>query len=157
MKKVLYVDMDGVIVDFVSAFPRVSPEMLVEHENRVDEIPDLFSLMDPMPGAIEAVTELAQLFDLYILSSVPWGSINGASDKILWVKKHFGDTAGTPLYKRVILSHNKHLNRGDFLIDDRPGHNGADKFGDFGGELIHFAGPDFPDWESVVTYLRAKA
>lgn len=55
-------------------------------------------------------------------------------------------------YKRLILRHHKNLSNGDFLIDDRL-KNGVDRFK---GEHIHFATPEFPDWETVVSYLRTK-
>ena len=41
-KKRLYFDMDGVIVDFVSALELQSEEILKEYEGRLDEIPGLF-------------------------------------------------------------------------------------------------------------------
>ena len=89
--------------------------------------------MDPIEGAVESFHELAQLFDTYILSTAPWNNSSAWHDKHVWVKKHLGPAAE----KRLILSHHKHLNRGDFLIDDRPNKNGA---GDFQGELLT---PDF--------------
>lgn len=148
MKKILYVDMDNVLVDFPSAFSRVSPELLTKHEKDKDEIPGIFSLMDPMPGGIEAFNELSMLFDTYILSTSPWENDSAWTDKLKWVKKHLGKSA----YKRLILSHHKNLNIGDFLIDDRT-KNGADKFQ---GEHIHFGTEKFPDWKSVVEYLTLK-
>ena len=63
-------------------------------------------------------------------------------------KKNLGNVA----YKRLILSHHKNLNSGDFLIDDRT-KNGA---GEFGGEHIHFGTGKFPDWKIVVQYLQQK-
>jgi hypothetical protein len=42
---------------------------------------------------------------------------------------------------------------GDFLVDDRP-KNGADQFE---GEWIHFGSEAFPEWASVLSYLRNKA
>jgi 5'-nucleotidase len=96
-KKVLYIDMDGVIVDFDSAFERIDPAVLESYRGNEDQIPDLFSLMTPMPGAIEAVTELAMLFDTYVLSTVPWHNISGASQKIQWIQNHFGAEEGSPL------------------------------------------------------------
>lgn len=148
MKKILYVDMDNVLVDFPSAFPLLSEETLVEYEDRLDEVPNIFSLMTPMPNAIESFNELSKLFDTYVLSTSPWGNDTAWSDKLKWIKKYLGETA----YKRLILSHHKHLNTGDFLIDDRL-KNGADKFK---GEHIHFGTPEFPDWVSVVAYLKTK-
>ncbi|MEO6067146.1 MAG: hypothetical protein ABIQ41_04075 [Gemmatimonadales bacterium] len=146
MKKILYVDMDNVLVDFVSAFPRVNPAMLSEYEGRVDDIPGLFALMDPIVGAIEAYEELASHFDTYILSTSPWDNPSAWSDKLAWVKAHLG----THAHKRLILSHHKNLNLGDFLVDDRTKH-GADLFR---GEHILFGSPEFPDWTVVKDYLK---
>lgn len=67
------------------------------------------------------------------------------SDKLVWVKKWLG----TYSYKRLILSHHKNLNKGDFLIDDRL-KNGAENFS---GELILFGSEQYPNWDSVVDYL----
>ena len=105
--------------------------------------------MDPIPGAIAAYEELSTLFDTYILSTAPWGNPSAWSDKLLWVKEYLGK----PAYKRLILSHHKNLNDGDFLVDDRL-KNGVDRFK---GEHIHFATPEFPDWGTVVSYLKQKA
>ena len=57
-KKRLYFDMDGVIVDFVSALELQSEETLKEYEGRLDEIPGLFGQLKPMPGALVAVRSL---------------------------------------------------------------------------------------------------
>ena len=148
MKKILYIDMDNVLVDFPSAFDKLPREVLDRYENNRDEIPGIFALMEPMEGAVEAFEELAELYDTYILSTAPWENPSAWSDKLLWVKKHLGDKA----YKRLILSHHKNLNDGHFLIDDRL-KNGVE---DFRGEHIHFGTEDFPDWESVVRYLRER-
>jgi 5'(3')-deoxyribonucleotidase len=149
MKKILYIDMDNVLVDFPSAFKKLPKETLEHYEDNRDEIPGIFSLMEPMEGAVEAFEELADLFDTYILSTAPWENPSAWSDKLLWVKKHLGDKA----YKRLILSHHKNLNDGHFLIDDRL-KNGVEGFR---GEHIHFGTEAFPDWESVVRYLRERA
>lgn len=149
MKKVLYLDMDDVLVDFESSFIRVEQNTLKEYEGRRDEIPGIFSLMSPLEGALEAHAELSSLYDTYILSTAPWENPSAWSDKLAWVKKYLGKLA----YKRLILSHNKHLNAGHYLVDDRT-KNGADKFG---GTHIHFGTSKYPDWESVLVYLRENA
>jgi 5'(3')-deoxyribonucleotidase len=146
MNKILYIDMDNVLVDFPSAFPLVDPMLLDQHADDKDDIPGIFSLMAPMPGAVEAFEELATLFETYILSTSPWDNPSAWTDKLLWVKQHLGQTA----HKRLILTHHKHLNTGDYLIDDRT-KNGADRFG---GELILFGSERFPDWPTVTSYLR---
>lgn len=152
-KPIVYIDMDNVLVDFPSAFPLVEPELLQKYANDKDEISGIFSLMQPMAGAVEAVYTLAPHFELYALSTAPWGNPSAWTDKLLWIKQYFGEGEDNPFYKHLILSHNKHLNIGDFLIDDRT-KNGA---GEFTGEHIHFqTDPRFPDWQSVCDYLLDK-
>lgn len=147
--KTLYIDMDNVLVDFPSGIARLPKELAAKHEHDLDEVPGIFSLMDPMPDAIESFNELATLFDTYILSTAPWENPSAWSDKLLWVKRHLGPLA----HKRLILSHHKNLNDGHFLVDDRT-KNGADRFR---GEHVHFLTPAFPDWKAVVAYLRPRA
>jgi 5'(3')-deoxyribonucleotidase len=60
--------------------------------------------------------------------------------------KYLGDAAK----KRVIVSHNKNLMIGDYLIDDRTA-NGA---GEFKGELIQFGTEKYPNWTEVLSYLK---
>ena len=148
-KKILYVDMDNVLVDFPSAFEKVDPELLEKFKDDEDEIPGIFALMEPMKGAIESYKELAEHFETYILSTSPWENDTALADKLNWVKKYLGEVA----YKRVIFSHNKHLNVGDYLIDDRTA-NGA---GEFKGEHIHFGTEEFSDWGKVKDYLLKNA
>ena len=148
VKKILYVDMDNVLVDFKSAFPRLSAEIKTEYEDRMDDIPGIFALMEPMPGALEAYRELAVHFDTYILSTSPWNNPSASNDKLQWVKKYLGDVA----HKRLILTHHKNLNVGQFLVDDRT-NNGA---GRFEGEHLLFGSERFPDWTAVKAYLLQK-
>jgi 5'(3')-deoxyribonucleotidase len=67
------------------------------------------------------------------------------SDKLEWVQKHLGEKA----HKRRIISHQKNLNTGDFLIDDREKNSAKE----FDGELIQFGTKKFPNWQAVTEYL----
>jgi len=145
MKKIVYIDMDNVLVDFTSAFDKLDQNILDEYEDNRDDIPGIFSLMTPMHGAIDAFNKLALVYDVYILSTAPWNNPSAWSDKLLWVKKYLGDNA----HKRLIISHNKNLNQGDYLIDDRL-KNGVDKFK---GEHIYFGQNKFKTWAEVISYL----
>jgi len=111
--KILYIDMDNVLVDFPSGIARIPPEVVDQYDDRLDDVPGIFSLMDPLPGAVESFEVLAGLYDTYILSTAPWENPSAWSDKLLWVKRHLGRAA----HKRLILSHHKNLNEGDYLID----------------------------------------
>ena len=143
--KILFVDMDNVLVDFKSGINNLSEKDKNKYFNNYDEVPRIFSLMNPMPNAIESYQKLSKTYDTYILSTAPWNNPTAWSDKLLWVKRYLGNYA----YKRLILSHNKNLNFGDYLIDDRLA-NGA---GDFKGELIQFGSEKFKTWKDVLNYL----
>lgn len=144
-KKRVFVDMDNVLVYFESGLAQVSEEVKKEYEGRLDEIPGLFGLMKPMPGAIEAVHELQKHYDLFILSTAPWKNPSAWSDKVTWVTKYLDDV----FHKRMVITHRKDLCQGDYLIDDR-GKNGTSEFA---GEWIEFGSEKFPDWNSVLVYL----
>lgn len=149
-KKVLYVDLDNTLVDFQSGIDRLNALDAATYEGHYDDAPGIFALMDPKPGAIDAFRELAELFDIYILSTAPWDNPSAWSDKLLWVKKHLGGEPDSPAYKRLILSHHKNLNKGHFIIDDRT-KRGVEKFK---GEHVHYGQPGYETWPQVVEYLR---
>ena len=145
MQKILYIDMDNVLVDFGFAVDRLDEKTRKKYEDKFDEIPGIFSKMEPMEGAVESFKKLSKHFDTYVLSTSPWENPSAWSDKLIWVKKYLGSYA----YKRLILTHHKNLNSGDYLIDDRT-KNGVDEFT---GEHIHFGSERFPDWDTVLNYL----
>jgi 5'(3')-deoxyribonucleotidase len=139
MKKIVYVDMDGVLCDYIG--------YCNEHNlnpNDTDDICELFINLKPIPGAINGFRKLMEYYDVYVLSTAPWENETALSEKNAWIKKYLPEA-----YKRVIYSHNKHLCVGDYLIDDRL-KNGSEKFT---GELIHFGTDKYPDWDSVLKYL----
>ena len=136
MKRV-YIDMDNVLVDFASGIARLDDATRMEYAGRLDEVPGIFALMEPMPGAIDAVHRLVARYDVYILSTAPWNNPSAWSDKLGWVKRYLGDK----FKKRLILSHHKDLVIGDYLIDDWDKHGTSD----FQGKWIRFGSPEFPD------------
>lgn len=159
-KKILYIDMDGVIVDFQSTVAPYVPEVIEENytpetyearSKAVDkyalENPTLFENMEEIYGAIDAVKKLidSNKYEIYF-ASTPMSTIpESYMGKRIWIRNKFGDWAD----KRLILTHRKDLLIGDYLIDDRT-KNGA---GEFKGELIHFATDRYPNWDSVLDKL----
>lgn len=143
-KKILYVDMDGVLVDFYSGLDFISEEIKKKYEKNPEQIENIYEKMLPIKDAIESFELLFDKFDVYILTTAPWSNISAWSDKLKWVKKYL------PIAKkRLIISSHKNLNSGDYLIDDRD-NNGASKFK---GEIIKFGSDQFKDWKSVLKYL----
>lgn len=142
MKKIIYIDLDNTLADYLSEVKarNVSPE-----EGK--RIKGFFRSLKPMPGAIESYNLLAAHFDVYILSTAPWSTPTSLTEKVEWVKEYLPSA-----YKNVIFSHHKELNIGDYLIDDST-KNGA---GEFKGKHIQIGSPEFPDWPSVVAFILKK-
>jgi 5'(3')-deoxyribonucleotidase len=152
-KKILYIDMDGVVADFEKSIKIHIPEWnIISNEEKgalTDEvcgsIPNFFLNLEPIEGAIETINKLSAEYDTYFLSAAMWNVPQSYTEKRLWIEKYFGET----FRKRLILSHRKDLNFGHYLIDDRTSH-GAGKFM---GEHIHFGTEKFPDWKTIDNYL----
>jgi len=157
MKKLtIYVDMDGVVADFDSVaknHPNSDTKSLSEIAKEID-----FSILQPMPGAIDAVNELVNMgHNVYFASTAPWDNPNSWTQKRIWIGQYFPQ-----LRKRLILTAHKNLLKGDILIDDHLW-NGAK---DFEGEHILFGKlkrvnnlgewktKDWRTWDSVMKYIK---
>ena len=134
-KKVLYIDMDGVLVDFKNAIEMAfhkNPEFREKYKRNPDEIPGIFENPKPIDGAIDAVVKIAKSnkYEIFIATTATWGNPEAAMHKRLWIEKYFGEL----FKKKMVITHHKNKLIGDFLIDDRL-KNGAS---DFKGELLSF-------------------
>ena len=157
IRPILYLDMDGVLVDFPESQNDIHISVRDEcvewcnaTEKHHSDFEGLFATLLPMSGAVGAVSRLNEKFEIYLLSSAPWDNTNSWSDKRRWVEEYLPQLGR----KCLILSHRKDLNRGAYLIDDRL-HNGAIDFGKYEGqEWIHFGSENFPNWEVILDYLE---
>lgn len=149
-KKRVYIEMDRTLADFGSGLAKVSEEVKKEYLGRFNEIPGLFSLMDPISGAIEAIQKMQQSgrFEVYIVSSAPCKNMSAWTEKAMWVEKYLGDT----FTRRFIMTPDKSFIIGDIIIDYSSGMGTKH----FKGEWIQFGKTEFPDWESVLKYLKVK-
>jgi len=153
-KKIVYVDMDGVLVDLVGWVNKNYLPEYIESTgigNIVDMNAMAFYDPEPIKDAIESFNNLCKNpnFDVWILSTAPWANPEAWKAKRIWVENNLGPGA----YKRLILTHNKSLMKGDYLIDDRDS-NGAS---DFEGEHIKFGKEGFETWKEVITYLTTNS
>jgi len=148
-KPIVWVDMDGVLVDFgghIEHVKRTHPEFVRGvPQGEFDHVHGIFRYAQPMPGAIEAVELLKDRYDLYIATAAPWKNPESAGDKLCWLQHYFGHQFA----KKVCITHCKHLLIGDYLIDDRLTNGAAE----FRGKHIHFGQSEFPNWLAVVNYL----
>jgi 5'-nucleotidase len=148
LKNILYIDLDGVIADFISEMNSHPLRMISPYDEHPDTIPHIFRNLKAIDGAVDAVKFLLQSdsYEVYFLSTAPWNNPSAWTDKRLWLEDQFGDS----INRKLILTHRKDLLKGDILIDDRP-NNGAK---DFEGTWIQFGTEEFPDWRSILKYLQ---
>ena len=149
-KKILYIDMDGVLCDFDSKAAMTPKHVKDKYGDNLHRVPGFYRDLKPLPGAIDAFNKLCEHYDVYIASTPSWSNPSCWIDKRLWVQQYLGQNA----YKKLILTSNKGLLKGDYLIDDNTW-NGA---GDFEGKHTHF-GTDhlFMNWDDVLEYFENHA
>jgi 5'-nucleotidase len=146
-QEVIYIDMDGVVANFPKKWKATFGTELDLYA--IPPTPEGFYRdLELIDGAYESVKILSEYFDVYFLSTAEWNNISSWVDKRLWIEENFGKLG----HKKLILSHNKSLNVGKYLIDDRA----IDTNVAFTGEFIHFSSNKFPDWPSVVRYILKK-
>src|SRR5688572_22270831 len=119
-RPVLYLDMDGPLVDFDSAVGHCVTEQ--EKEFLMNQ-PGFFKNLPSTKGAVKATEWLIQHFEAFIATTTPWNTPLASTEKRLWVDEHLPKF----FYKRIITTHFKNLLMGDYIIDDRA-KNGAAHF-----------------------------
>lgn len=149
--------MDGVVADFHNGVLKYDSKAFSFDKdtntaavNAVCESnPKIFSELEPIDGSIDAAKKLFDLYDVYFLSTPMWNVPQSFMCKRLWLEKHFGSS----VEKRLILTHRKDFNIGEFIVDDTTW-NGVDKFK---GYHIHYGTEEFPNWIVTYNFLRKVA
>ncbi len=144
VQQIVYVDMDDVLCQFT-----VAHSLAVQHNPDIrwpQSVPGFFESLEPIDGAIDAVTQLKERFDVYVLSAPSTRNPHSYTEKRRWIEAHF-DYQFT---KRLILSSNKGLLKGDYLVDDHVAGKGQESFE---GQLVQFGSPEYPDWQAVLQYF----
>lgn len=153
-KQIVYVDLDGVVADFIGGIEKIYPKLKSVPEKTKQKVidklceknPNIFHTLPEMNGAVESVKKLMLHYDVYFLSTPMWDVPESYTAKRHWVEEKFGLAAK----KKLILTHRKDLAIGDFLIDDRL-KNGVEGFK---GKHIHFGQAPFETWDKVLKYFK---
>ena len=148
-KKIVYVDMDHTLCDFSTSYLKYKtdfPEVEYPHS-----VLGFFSSLTPMPNAVEVYQWLENLsnVDLYILTAPSVRNPSSYTEKRLWVEENLGIDAA---YK-LIISPNKGLNLGHYLIDDYIEGKGQENFE---GQLLQFGSSEYPDWKSIRRFFELE-
>ena len=120
--------------------------------------PSFYRDLVPHEGATLAINRLSEHFDVFFCST-PWdGNPDSMGHKRDWLEKYMGLGWG----KRLILTHDKTLVRGDILIDDKPEIKGVLAGSQEWRQIIfdapynrHVDGPrlsGWHDWKEVLTW-----
>ena len=86
---------------------------------------------------------------MYILTAPSVRNPSSYTEKRLWVEEHLGLGAA---YK-LIISPNKGLNLGHYLIDDYTKGKGQENFE---GRLLQFGSAEYPDWISIRRFFELE-
>jgi 5'(3')-deoxyribonucleotidase len=150
-RKLMFIDMDGVVADFDAGAELWGKNIGITGEEfkktKKYRQQSFYAELELMPGAKEAIEKLDSKYEIAFVSAPSWDNPYSFTEKRLWLEKHFGEWGR----KRMDLSFRKGLYMGHYLIDDRTKY-GA---GDFIGEHVMFGTDPFQTWEETVKYLMS--
>jgi 5'(3')-deoxyribonucleotidase len=140
-KKRIYIDLDGVLCDFKGQYYKLKNDFVPNPQTTYG----FYTNLPVIPGAIETYKWLEERFDVWILTRPSYWNPLCYTEKRVWVENHLG----LETCRKLILSWDKSLLKGDYLIDDN-NHEG------FEGDILLFGSNDFPDWNSIKNYFMNK-
>lgn len=146
---IIYIDMDDVLCDYTGAY-----------NCAINTVPEIgypqsqygfYAGLAVIEGAIEALQKFAtsNQYDPYILTAPSTNNPLCYTEKRVWVEKF----CGPEFIEKLIISPNKGLLKGDYLIDDNIHGRGQESFD---GMLIHFGSVTYPDWQSIINFFFKK-
>ncbi len=95
--------------DMTAAFPSLTREQVYV----IDRDEEFYSRLEPIPGAVTAVKQLLEDgHEIYIVTTTPYQVVRAKLDRAIFRFFPF------LTWMNVVITSNKHLIRGDVLIDD---------------------------------------
>jgi 5'(3')-deoxyribonucleotidase len=142
----IYIDLDGTICDIKKAVYEFRLKNGNLNPNDIQfkypwSLPGFFLGLEPIPGAIESVKQLASVHDVWFLSRPSFKNTHSYTEKAEWIKEHFG----YEMQKKLILCGDKSLLIGRILIDDAE--NGNQR--GFNGVWLKIGSERFPTWDEI--------
>lgn len=132
----IIVDLDGIVVDLITRWLQKYNEVYADNIT-VDKITkfdfdslvkpecgtkiydfldyDTFRYCDPIPGAVDALNKLNEKHFIHIVSAHSAAIPESAIAKFHWCAQYIPFIA----QKKITICHQKHLIRGDMIIDDK--------------------------------------
>lgn len=159
MTRRVFLDMDGVIVDF-EGYLRQQNSGYAEPKFTGDDVKRIrgaYANMHPIAGALDGVRSIIGMgFDVWLATKPPTGISWAYGDKAAWVFNHLPE-----LKRKLIITHDKGMLgcNDDFLVDDRPHRANCAAFRGllvhFGGDTMHpSAGIWVHGWPALLNVLR---
>ena len=96
----------------------------------------------PRSSVQKAFRRLIESYEVYFVASADFNERGQMAEALTWAEQFFD----APSYNHVILTSQKHLLMGDYLIDTLPCDN-------FMGTVIPFGSDTFKTWEEIITYF----
>lgn len=132
MKRRILIDLDATVVDIHTPWlhiyndefddnltlDRITGWEMADHAKPgildILKRPGFFASMLPLAGAVEAVRELNERFEIFIVTAAEHAPNFG--EKVEWVQRHLPFLSK----RQLIVAHEKHLLTADAIIDDKP-------------------------------------
>jgi len=146
-KPIVYCDLDGVLCAIV---PIARQKFKETSEQKYPQSQYGFFLELPeIEGGVSTVIKLSEYYNVWFLTAPSAHNPMSYAEKNYWIRTHFSQE----WCDKLIISPNKGLLTGDYLIDDNISGRGQDTFK---GELIHYGSEKFSNWDKVNNYLMQQ-
>ena len=140
MKKVIYVEMDGVLCDYKSRCKKLNIKF-----SDAKRTPGFFKKLKPVKGAIETYRKLCEKCDVYVLLVASRDNAAVRAEKMEWLGKYLPEARVLIMRKDDPL-----MDKVDFLINDygkRFEHRAY-------GHKVKFGSSGVADWNDVFTFIE---
>lgn len=144
-RPILFIALDDTLSDNKNGWRKCSEEQLQTYEGRMSDAPGFFEALEPLSSSVKAFYKLTETYDVYVVSSVPPTNPLALTEKRKWVQRWLG----VPAFNRFIVTNQKHLLYGDYLIDAHPSEGASD----FMGTFLRFGEDPYKTWDDVLEFF----